>query len=551
MGDDLGIERVQSGNGTDKPSVCDIIFVHGLQFTTDRQLTLSERAWGNWRYGNDPAATAWPDWAAEDHPEATVWVIGYEAEGSEWLGKSMPIERRALNILDRLWAEGFGERPIVFVTHSMGGLLVKAMLRKARDLGNKGYEAIATNTKAIMFISTPHLGSLVPNYLSGLRKFVLRTKPVVDDLRDNNVHLEGLNSWFRKHVDELGVHVASWCETEPTHGQLIVPCSSADFGRAGHEPVPLTADHLQTCKPKDRNHLAAPSVRRNIRDFIKTLATDPAPEVIKVPALVFNSATDIDEINLDLLLTDIEREPIRYHTTWTEKIRELEKRDERFMDFMEQNPHFMKCEDYQKREVWAADEHARLTAIRKEVAQRIADNEQALARLISRLKSLNSSHEMSAAAFRGFGRFAALRILRPLKRVYDFRGDRPIPWFENWKLNGKPNFSPIDLVPDASRTGERVFGPRNYLGARVGPSERYYEYVILPYRPAVEIFESEASGPDQIFYEWILPQASFYTFYEFETLRPGEWRVYVLLGGDNKEWYFPGQECPWPPVSSH
>ena len=54
----------------------------------------------------------------------------------------MPLTDRAKNVLLALQLKGIGERPLFFVTHSMGGLLVKQLLHTANDSTNPRWRAI-------------------------------------------------------------------------------------------------------------------------------------------------------------------------------------------------------------------------------------------------------------------------------------------------------------------------------------------------------------------------------------------------------------------------
>ncbi|KAF6826977.1 hypothetical protein CPLU01_09351 [Colletotrichum plurivorum] len=65
--------------------------------------------------------------------------------------------RRLMEDLDRE-RTSCGERPLIFVAHSLGGLIVKEMLMLTDKYG-EACKRIASSTRALLFFGTPHRGS--------------------------------------------------------------------------------------------------------------------------------------------------------------------------------------------------------------------------------------------------------------------------------------------------------------------------------------------------------------------------------------------------------
>ncbi len=239
--------------------VGDIVFVHGLDGD----------ARSAWRPAGSQGPT-WPEWLGQDLPDAGVWLLGYEVPSSAWRGHTMPLVDRATNALALMDTEGLGDRPIAFVTHSMGGLLVKQLLRHGRDYGDQNWRRIADATRGIVFLSTPHSGSDIAGWVKHLG-LVMRSTVSVEELRAHDPRLRELNLWFRNNLQAMRILVEVYCEKIPMHGFVVVNETSADPGIAGVVPVPLDEDHVSIAKPASEDSLL---YKRTLR-FIRGCLTDP------------------------------------------------------------------------------------------------------------------------------------------------------------------------------------------------------------------------------------------------------------------------------------
>lgn len=208
------------------------------------------------------------DWLQEKFPEIRVLGLNYTSTLSEWYSKNHGcgckitegnIESRAQEFLDHLAAAGVGEggRPVVFVGHSMGGLIVKSIVTQAMSSERPEERRVGDSTKAIMFLGTPHRGTPVAK-LKQLSQMVLSPSVEVREMEENSSSLLKLHERFLKVVKPFGhrLEVVSIAEGNPmvfTPFKLsyeVVTEKSARIEVGDY--YKLADDHLGICKPTSK-----------------------------------------------------------------------------------------------------------------------------------------------------------------------------------------------------------------------------------------------------------------------------------------------------------
>ncbi|XP_052623847.1 uncharacterized protein LOC128129256 [Lactuca sativa] len=127
-----------SEGGLESPSL-DVIFVHGLRGGPYKTWRLSEDKSSSksglvekideeaGKHGTFSPG----EWLSTDFPHARLFSLKYKTNLTQWSGSSLPLQEVSSMLLEKLIAARIGDRPVVFVTHSMGGLVVKQMLHQA------------------------------------------------------------------------------------------------------------------------------------------------------------------------------------------------------------------------------------------------------------------------------------------------------------------------------------------------------------------------------------------------------------------------------------
>ncbi|CAM9760505.1 unnamed protein product [Phaeothamnion confervicola] len=100
-------------------------------------------------------------------------------------------QKIAINLAGALAEAGVGAKPVVWLTHSLGGLITKELLKFAAESRANDLTRIVASTKGIVFYGTPHHG----NILLGAAEKLFRTTPAgrYMDPSVSRVHLAELN----------------------------------------------------------------------------------------------------------------------------------------------------------------------------------------------------------------------------------------------------------------------------------------------------------------------------------------------------------------------
>ena len=143
-----------------------------------------------------------------------------------------------------------GHREVIFVCHSLGGIIVQQLLLTHREY--------AKQVPLIYFFATPQTGAS----LSRLGN-VFSSDPLLEALLpgENNHYLESLEfSWKGAHFK-----IARYCayEKKPYKGFVIVDRLSGT--RNCDEELPINEDHVGIVKPNNANHPSYVALRNAIR----------------------------------------------------------------------------------------------------------------------------------------------------------------------------------------------------------------------------------------------------------------------------------------------
>lgn len=241
-------------NKTETNSV--VIFVHGVMGDSIE----------TWRPSS--SSQGWPQLLTsdDDMPNVDVLSVGYRSKPLE---RSQNIEELSNSIMQALQDRSVFKKydNVIFVVHSMGGLITKRFLVTLRAENIEQFNKV----KGIIFFSTPSGGAdiaRVASWLSSNEQF--------GDMEpsDFNSSLQILdNDWkrlLRLRTSE-SPFPKSFCayETLSTSTLKVVPRSTSEQG-CDNTPLAFDRDHLSIVKPFSKDDDLHIFLRARIQDIIET-----------------------------------------------------------------------------------------------------------------------------------------------------------------------------------------------------------------------------------------------------------------------------------------
>ncbi|CAN9243604.1 unnamed protein product [Alternaria alternata] len=236
-----------SGEGTNP--VIDIVAVHGLNGHCEK----------TWTAGNGIDSVNWlRDLLPHDLPNARILSWGYDANthsGSRVSCQYLFDHARTLVsdlCLERQITET-SKRPIIFVAHSLGGIIVKSALIHS-DAARRGaleeHRAVKLSTYGILFMGTPHQGG------SGVALGKLM------------VNVASLGQYGPISSDFVTKFAFEEYATPTVLGKsiMVVPRASAVVpGAADGEPIAIHADHINMVKFESKSDPGYKTVSGHLR----------------------------------------------------------------------------------------------------------------------------------------------------------------------------------------------------------------------------------------------------------------------------------------------
>ncbi|KAJ9156533.1 ankyrin [Pleurostoma richardsiae] len=221
----------------------DIIAIHGLG--GDRLAT--------WKHS---CGRVWlRDFLPLHFPNARIMTFGYNSAVA--FSKSIAsIDDFAVELLERLTSarRAATSRPLVFICHSMGGIVVKKALIIAHERSSH-YSAILKSVAGVVFMATPHRGSAFATWGSIVARMIRLAQfgsgtnaELLSTLANNSKELQSISGQFVERGQ--GMKIVTFYETEALEytNSPIVDKDSAVLNIPNERLIPMRANHRTICQ---------------------------------------------------------------------------------------------------------------------------------------------------------------------------------------------------------------------------------------------------------------------------------------------------------------
>ncbi|KAF5629199.1 hypothetical protein F25303_10238 [Fusarium sp. NRRL 25303] len=204
-------------------------------------------------------------WPADLLPQickkARILTFGYDTKITKFTSgpsNTNSIFSHGKDFLFSLGREYLPERPMIFVAHSLGGILVKEMLALSSTSDTPAHQGIIESTAAVVFLGTPHRGSPELSAIGEWARSLLSslkfqtTSTILNTLGLKTTDLERAHEAFYRLWYEYDFQVKTFQESFGLTGidlgvlgNKVVPHESSLIGDPREHAETLQANHKQ------------------------------------------------------------------------------------------------------------------------------------------------------------------------------------------------------------------------------------------------------------------------------------------------------------------
>ncbi|KAK0099769.1 hypothetical protein ONS95_013340 [Cadophora gregata] len=264
----------------------DIVAVHGLH-----PFGSGSNAFSTWTAAQGKEERNWlihPEFLPALVPTARIMIFGYNSN-AVFSASEGTVSDHALNLIELLRQKRRREspkRPIVFICHSLGGLLVKRSICMAYN--SDRYKIIYTSTKGIIFFATPQGGGQnvsVGNLAASIFRTITNNpdNAYMEALKKNSLCSQNNRDDFLQRSGDFAF--VSIIESLKTKGAAIVRKEDSILGLPlDRERRILTdANHTDICKFWDPSGRAFDLVKESISEIAEDAIESAAAAVVPAP----------------------------------------------------------------------------------------------------------------------------------------------------------------------------------------------------------------------------------------------------------------------------
>ncbi|OBT60411.1 hypothetical protein VE03_10205 [Pseudogymnoascus sp. 23342-1-I1] len=215
-----------------------------------------------------PSDIFWPEeYLVPDLPQARIWTYGYNADvigGLFQANNQNSVSQHGRDFADL----------IVFVAHSLGGIITKDALHRS--------ETICKRTKLIVFLGTPHRGSTYAGWgviASNLASIALQdsNKQLVQTLEVNDEVLDNIHEEFKTILTKCAIKVHSFQEARGISGMKGLDSkvvdnfsSKLDLAREQETVETIDANHMEMARCSSRDDARYRQIFGVLKQFTRT-----------------------------------------------------------------------------------------------------------------------------------------------------------------------------------------------------------------------------------------------------------------------------------------